>query len=249
VAGASKERIDRLLVEKKIAPTITQARALIMAGQVIADDHLIDKPGLCISPQAHIRLKSSPPPYAGRGGTKLEKPLSAFAISLNGKTVLDVGASTGGFTDCVLQKGAALVYAVDVGYGQLAWKLQQDPRVVRLDRTNIMRISPHELDPAPDLALIDASFTSLQRLLPHVVTLLAGKGEMLCLIKPQFEVKKGFVEKGGIVRDERQYQRVISHVVEACKGLGLHVTGIIESPVGGRHGNREFFIYANKKKY
>ena len=246
MAGKKKKRLDKILVENGMAPTLHLARPLIMAGKVIVDDHMVDKPGTLVSPQSYIRLRNLPPPYASRGGEKLEKPLETFNISVTDRTVIDVGASTGGFTDCLLQNGASLVFAVDVGYGQLAWKLQQDKRLVSLDRTNITTLNPEDLRPQPDLAVIDVSFTSLKKILPHVTALLTPDGEILSLVKPQFEVKKGSVEKGGIVRDIKQYQKVIHDLVIAARRLSLKVIGIMESPIQGQKGNREFFIYAKK---
>jgi 23S rRNA (cytidine1920-2'-O)/16S rRNA (cytidine1409-2'-O)-methyltransferase len=246
LAGKKKKRLDKILVENGMAPTLHLAGPLIMAGKVIVDDHMVDKPGTLVSPQSYIRLRNLPPPYASRGGEKLEKPLETFNISVTDRTVIDVGASTGGFTDCLLQNGASLVFAVDVGYGQLAWKLQQDKRVVSLDRTNITTLNPEDLRPQPDLAVIDVSFTSLKKILPHVTELLTPDGEILSLVKPQFEVKKGSVEKGGIVRDMKQYQKVIHDLVLAARRLSLHVIGIMESPIQGQKGNREFFMYMKK---
>jgi 23S rRNA (cytidine1920-2'-O)/16S rRNA (cytidine1409-2'-O)-methyltransferase len=246
LAGKKKKRLDKILVENGMAPTLHLAGPLIMAGKVIVDDHMVDKPGTLVSPQSYIRLRNLPPPYASRGGEKLEKPLETFSISVTDRTVIDVGASTGGFTDCLLQNGASLVFAVDVGYGQLTWKLQKDKRVVSLDRTNITTLNPEDLRPQPDLAVVDVSFTSLKKILPHVTGLLTPDGETLCLVKPQFEVKKGSVEKGGIVRDIKQYQKVIQDLVIAARKLSLKVIGIMESPIQGQKGNREFFMYAKK---
>jgi 23S rRNA (cytidine1920-2'-O)/16S rRNA (cytidine1409-2'-O)-methyltransferase len=246
LAGKKKKRLDKILVENGMAPTLHLARPLIMAGKVIVDDHMVDKPGTLVSPQSYIRLRNLPPPYVSRGGEKLEKPLETFSISVTDRTVIDVGASTGGFTDCLLQNGASLVFAVDVGYGQLTWKLQKDKRVVSLDRTNITTLNPEDLRPQPDLAVVDVSFTSLKKILPHVTGLLTPDGETLCLVKPQFEVKKGSVEKGGIVRDIKQYQKVIQDLVIAARKLSLKVIGIMESPIQGQKGNREFFMYAKK---
>ena len=241
-----KDRLDRLLVERGLAPTLEKARGLIMAGEVIAHDHRADKPALLVSPDAPVRLRSEPCPYVSRGGLKLEKPLKEFAIPVQGATALDVGASTGGFTDCLLQHGAAKVYAIDVGYGQLAWKLQADSRVFRLDRTNITDLQPESIQPPADLAVIDASFTSLTRLLDNVLRLLGPAGALVCLVKPQFEARRGAVEKGGIVRNEKYYQEAIRNIVDCMRQSGLFISGIIESPLQGAKGNREFFIYARK---
>jgi 23S rRNA (cytidine1920-2'-O)/16S rRNA (cytidine1409-2'-O)-methyltransferase len=247
MAGRKKERLDSLVVARGLANGLQRARSLIMAGRVIADDHLADKPGALVSADARIRLRDESCPYVSRGGLKLEKPLALFQVPVAGKVALDVGASTGGFTDCLLQHGAARVYAVDVGYGQLAWQLQQDSRVVRLDRTNITRLQPADIDPPADLAVIDASFTSLRHLLQPVLRLLVPAGELLCLVKPQFEAPRGAVSKGGIVHDEKYYQEALRSVALAMCGAGLFVCGIIESPIHGAKGNREFFIYARKR--
>jgi len=231
------------VVARGLAASIQQARSLIMSGVVIVDDHRIDKPGTPVPLQSRIRLKSAALSYVSRGGTKLERPIAFFDIPVAGKTVVDVGASTGGFTDCLLQRGAARVYAVDVGYGQLAWKLQKDVRVVVMDRTNVRDLEPEQLVPLPDIAVIDASFISLKRLLPHVVSLLRPDGRLLCLVKPQFEAVRDAVEKGGLVRNPAEYQKVMSGVVRTARDLSLHVAGIVESPIQGHKGNREFFIY------
>lgn len=249
LACKRKERLDKILTAKGLTTSVQQAGSLIMAGKVIVDDHMIDKPGTLTALHSHIRIKDHPGPYAGRGGTKLEKPLDVFNISVKGRTVLDVGASTGGFTDCLLQRGAALVFAVDVGYGQLAWKLRKDKRVVNLERTNVRDLAPRDIMPAPDLAVIDASFISLNKIMPKVVSLLGPEGEILSLIKPQFEVKKGSVGKGGIVTDIKQYQAVTKGLILAAHGLSLLVAGIMESPIRGQKGNREFFLYTKKSPY
>jgi len=241
-----KRPLDKLLVEKGLAPAEEQARPLIMAGKVIVDDHMVDKPGTPVSPHAHIRLRDMPGAYVGRGGQKLEKPLDLFTITLTDKTVIDVGASTGGFTDCLLQRGASRVFAVDVGYGQLAWKLQQDERVVNLERTNIRQLSPNRLQPPPHLAVVDVSFISVKKILPHLIALLRPDGEILSLIKPQFEAKRQAVERGGIVSDKKQYQKIIQDIAQTAMGLSLHLIGVTESPVPGHKGNREFFLYAKK---
>ncbi len=241
-----KTALDKILIKKGLAKNLEESRPLIMAGKVIVNDHMIDKPGTLVDPQSNIRIKGSSSKFVSRGGEKIEAPIETFNIDLKNKTVIDVGSSTGGFTDCVLQKGASLVYAVDVGYGQLAWKLQQDERVKSFERKNIRDLEPEELDVIPDLAVIDASFISLKKILRKVVSLLNKDGEILALIKPQFEAKKGDVESGGIVRDEKLYQEIIKDIVEESKKLSLIVTGIMESPIKGQKGNREFFIYLRK---
>jgi len=208
---------------------MSEAQAFIMAGSVIVDDHTIDKPKSLIPLSAQIRLKRSPRKYASRGGTKLEKALDTFNISVTDKTLLDVGASTGGFTDCLLQRGARTVYAIDVGYGQLAWRLREDARVVVLERVNICALSQQVMPVPADLAVIDVSFTSLKKIWPPVIDLLKPAGALLSLVKPQFEANKEEVEKGGIVRKIKIYQKVIKTMIETARALSLHVVGIMES--------------------
>ncbi len=214
-----------------------------MAGQVVVDDHLVDKPGTLVAPDARVRLKSAPGRYVSRGGDKLAGALAVFQIAVQGKAVLDVGASTGGFTDCVLQHGASVVFSVDVGYGQLAWKLRTDARVAVLERTNIRALRAPMLQPAPDLAVIDASFASLKGLLPAVAALLPAQACILALVKPQFEVGHAGLERGGIVRSEKHYQEVFERLIGSVHRLGMQVRGIAESPITGQKGNREFFMY------
>ncbi len=244
----AKLPLDKLLTEKKLAPDLKSARALIMAGRVVVDDKRADKAGSLFSSKSNIRIKKSfSGEFAGRGGIKLATPLDLFKIDVAGKTVIDVGASTGGFTDCLLQRGASMVFAVDVGYGQLAWKLRIDKRVTVLDRTNIKALKTCDLNPVPQFAVIDASFISLKNIFSHTLSLISDKGELLALLKPQFEAGRAEVEKGGIVKDEMIYQRLMQEIVALCFELGLMVCGITESPVKGRKGNREFFIYLKKQ--
>ncbi len=239
--------MDKLLVIKGLASTLPQAQALIMAGKVIVEDHTVDKPKISIPIDALIRLKDADRLYVSRGGIKLQTPLDTFSIDVANKIVLDVGASTGGFTDCLLQRGAQLVYAVDVGYGQLAWKLREDPRVVNLERKNIRTMTPQNISIPPDLAVIDVSFNSLKKIWPPVIALLKPGGGLLSLIKPQFEVSREAVEEGGVVRDIKKYQEVIKNMVDEACALSLHIVGIMESPIRGQDGNREFFMYAVKR--
>lgn len=239
----SRERLDKLLVDRGMVPSRERARALIMAGQVVVGDHVVDKAGHQVSVDAAIRLKGDDIPYVSRGGLKLAKALTAFEISVAGLTVMDVGASTGGFTDCLLQHGAAKVYAVDVGYGQLAWKLRQDERVVNLEKCNIRYLEPETLGERVDMAVIDASFISLAKVLPNTLRHLRPGGSVVALIKPQFEVGKGEVGKGGVVRDEEKHRAVVRSIEELALGLGLTVAGVTDSPILGPKGNREFLIY------
>lgn len=242
----TKQRLDKLMLERDLAPSIEKARALIMAGQVVVGDHLIDKAGHQVALEADIRLRGENLPYVSRGGLKLRKALDVFAVNVEGLIAVDVGSSTGGFTDCLLQAGAVKVFAVDVGYGQLAWKLQQDPRVVSMEKTNIRYVTPDQLDDVPALAVIDASFIALAKVLPATVGLLKPGGRIIALIKPQFEVGKGDVGKGGIVRDPTAHEKVIADVSQAAIDLGLTVCGLCESPITGADGNREFLILLEK---
>lgn len=201
-----------------------------------------DKAGRQVSRSSSVSVAAAASPFVGRGGEKLAGALEAFSLDVEGKVAVDVGASTGGFTDCLLQRGAARVYAVDVGYGQLAWKLQQDPRVVRLDRVNI-RKAPRDLIPEEcDLAVIDTSFISLKLVLPPAAEFLRGDGEVAALVKPQFEVGRGRVGKGGVVRESGLHRRVLLDMVAFCSQTGFGVRGWVESPLQGADGNREFFL-------
>jgi len=242
-----KERLDKLLVEKKIVQTREKAKALIMAGKVAVEGRRVDKPGAQIHVDAQLQLQESDSAYVSRGGEKMEGALRAFGIDPKGMIVMDVGASTGGFTDCILQKGAEKVYAVDVGYGQLAWKLQKDPRVVNLERRNIRYLQRKEVQEETDLILIDTSFISIEKFLPHLLGFLKKGGAILSLIKPQFEVGKGEVGKGGVVRDKALYEKVISRISNFSRGLGLKVLGVTPSPLVGHKGNKEFFIYLKQE--
>jgi len=241
-----KQRLDKTILERGLALSIEKARALIMAGQVVVGDHTIDKAGQLVAVDVDIRLRGETLPYVSRGGLKLRKALDEFGIDVSGLVAVDVGSSTGGFTDCLLQAGAAKVFAVDVGYGQLAWKLQQDPRVVSMERTNIRSVTPDQLDEVPAVAVVDASFIALARVLPATVGLLKPGGRIIALIKPQFEVGKGEVEKGGIVRDPAAHEKVIEDVRRTAFELGLTVAGLCESPITGADGNREFLILMQK---
>ena len=219
-----------------------------MAGQVVVDDHLADKAGLMVSLEAEIRLKGEPLPYVSRGGLKLAQGLDLFGIEVGGLSAIDVGASTGGFTDCLLQRGARIVFAVDVGYGQLAWKLREDPRVVSFEKTNIRHLEPGTLPEVPDLAVIDASFISLDKVLPPTLRLIKEGGTIVALIKPQFEVGRGQVGKGGVVRDEKKHAEVVATITALAESLGLLVLGVCDSPILGPKGNKEFLIHLRKTK-
>ncbi len=219
-----------------------------MAGAVVAGEQRVDKPGTLIDPASTVRLKAgAQSPYVSRGGHKLAGGLEAFGLDVTGVIALDVGASTGGFTNCLLQHGAAKIFAVDVGYGQLAWSLRQDPRVVNLERRNIRSLALDELIPTPSLAVIDASFISLTLIIPHVIGLIAAKGEIVALVKPQFEVGKGRVGKGGVVRDPALHAEVLADLQARANQWQLEVRGVTESPLRGPKGNKEFLLYVQKR--
>ena len=239
-----KIRLDLLLVDRGICQTRERARALIMSGAVLVGETKMDKAGTLVSPDAEIRIEGEDNPYVSRGGLKLKGALTAFDINVRGLVALDVGASTGGFTDCLLQEGARKVYAIDVGYGQLAWKLRTDERIVNLERTNVRYFQGSEIKDTIDLATIDASFISLRLVIPAVQRLLKKDNAIvLALIKPQFEAGRDEVEKHGVIRNPEVHERVIEGIKKFCGELGLSVVGICESPLTGPKGNREFFIY------
>jgi 23S rRNA (cytidine1920-2'-O)/16S rRNA (cytidine1409-2'-O)-methyltransferase len=238
-----RERLDKLLVDRGLVRSREEGQGLILAGAVLVDEVPATKAGSRIDSTAAIRLKRKSPHYVSRGGIKLEGALRDLGVEVEGKVVLDVGASTGGFSDCLLKRGACRVYAVDVGYGQLAWKLRQDPRVVVLEKQNIRYLDPSRFSEQPDFATIDVSFISLRLVLPAVRRLLIPGGEILALIKPQFEVGKGKVGKGGVVRNAEDHRRVIEELKSAAEEMGFGTKGIAESCLQGPKGNREFFIW------
>jgi 23S rRNA (cytidine1920-2'-O)/16S rRNA (cytidine1409-2'-O)-methyltransferase len=242
-----KERLDKVLTLRGLVQSRDRARALIMEGRVLVEGRVVDKPGVLVDLGAALQVRGDDHPYVSRGGVKLEGALEAFGINPRGMVVLDVGASTGGFTDCVLQKGAKRVYAVDVGYGQLAWKLQRDPRVISLERKNIRYLKKEEVREDVELILIDTSFISVEKFLSHLLRFLKRGGTILSLIKPQFEVGKGEVGKGGVVRDANLHRKVIDRISQFCMGLGLTVLGVVPSPLLGPRGNKEFFIHIKKE--
>jgi 23S rRNA (cytidine1920-2'-O)/16S rRNA (cytidine1409-2'-O)-methyltransferase len=236
-------RLDQLLVEKGLFPSRERARRAVMAGTVEVDGRRVDKPGTAVADEARLELIGRGEPYASRAGRKLEAALDAFGVSPAGRVCLDVGASTGGFTDCLLQRGAERVYAVDVGYGQLDYRLRNDPRVVVMERINVRYLEPDALPEPIDLFTVDVSFISLTKVVPALLPRLARPGgEMLTLIKPQFEAGRGQVGKGGIVRDEAVRSRVIAETAAALARLdGLELAGVVDSEVPGTGGNREAF--------
>lgn len=241
-------RLDVLLAERGLVESREQARRLIMAGAVVVNEQRVDKPGAFVAPDVTVRVKDEArSPYVSRGGHKLEAALLAFQIDVTGVVAIDVGASTGGFTDCLLQHGAGKVFAVDVGYGQLAWSLRQDPRVVSLERRNIRTLAPTELSESPSLAVVDASFISLTLVIPPVLALLAPPGRIVALIKPQFEVGKARVGKGGVVRDPTLHAEVVDRLKAHAEEWRVDVRGVVESPLLGPKGNKEFLLYLQKR--
>jgi len=244
-----RERIDTLLVERGLAQSRTKAQALVMAGVVLVDEQLVNKPSEQFAAEATIRVKvssDSPHDYASRGGLKLEAALCEFQIKANGTICLDVGSSTGGFTDCLLRHGARKVVSIDVGHNQMIWRLRSDTRVELREGVNARYLKPEDFDQKFDLITIDVAFISATKILPAVVPLLTERGSIITLIKPQFEVGKGEVGKGGIVKDPLQHQRVVSEVNGAAQTLGLKVAGLIESPIHGADGNLEFLALYQK---
>jgi 23S rRNA (cytidine1920-2'-O)/16S rRNA (cytidine1409-2'-O)-methyltransferase len=238
----ARTRLDRLLVLRGLAPTREKAQALILSGAVSVDGRRVDKAGTPVEESAELVVAGPPHPYVSRGGVKLEAALDQFRIDPSGLVCLDVGASTGGFTDCLLQRGAAKVYAVDVGYGQLDATLRGDPRVVVREKVNARSLSKDDVSEPVDLAVIDVSFISARLVLPAVVPLVAKGGAVVVLVKPQFEAGRSEVGKGGIVRSEEVRGRVVSEIANAGAGLGLEPLGSIRSPIRGAHGNEEFLL-------
>ncbi|MBD0324923.1 MAG: TlyA family RNA methyltransferase [Pyrinomonadaceae bacterium] len=244
-----RERVDKLLVERGLATSRTKAQALVMAGVVLVNEQRVEKPSEMIEQGASLRVKGEGDPasrYVGRGGLKLEAALEKFGVEVSGLTCLDVGASTGGFTDCLLQHGARRVVAVDVGHNQLDWRLRQDKRVEAREGVNARYLKEEDFAEKFELAVMDVSFISATKVLPAVVPLLTAGGRIITLIKPQFEVGRGEVGKGGIVQDPLKHRRVVEEVNAAAENLGLAVHGVIESPVRGADGNLEFLALYEK---
>jgi len=241
-----KERLDKILVDRGIVPSRERAKALIMGGKVFVNNVSVTKAGSMVAPDAGVELKGADIPYVSRGGLKLDAALKQFNISVSDKVAMDVGASTGGFTDCMLQHGAKRVYCVDVGYGQIAWKLRQDPRIVMIERTNIRYLERNKVPDSIDIATIDVSFISLAKVVPTILEFLVDEGEIVALIKPQFEVGKGEVGRGGIVRDDKKRLAAVESVRSSLESLGLETVGLMQSPIVGQKGNIEFLIYCKK---
>ena len=243
-----KKRLDVLLTERGLAPSREKAKALIMAGIVYVNNQKEDKAGTSFPEDAVVEVRGQGLRYVSRGGLKLEKAMQCFPIDLNGRFCMDIGASTGGFTDCMLQNGAAGVYAIDVGYGQLDWKLREDPRVICMEKTNFRYVKPEDLDPdrMPDFASVDVSFISLSKILPPAHAILPAGGEMVCLIKPQFEAGREKVGKKGVVRDPQVHIEVIENVLKMAQDAGFAVLGLSWSPIRGPEGNIEYLMYLRR---
>lgn len=240
--GQNKQRLDTLVVQRGLVETRERAKQLILAGEVVVSGSAQVKPGHLISPDAEIVVKQ-PPRYVSRGGLKLEKALQVFQVEVRGRVAIDVGASTGGFTDCLLQHGTKFVYAVDVGHGQLAWKLRQDPRVCVIEGTNIRTIDVNRFEPPIKIGVVDVSFISLQKVLPVVTQIVDPTGDVLALVKPQFEAGREHVGKGGVVRDARVHLQVLHDLIQFIHGLNQSVMGIAYSPIRGPAGNIEYLIW------
>ena len=246
---SEKVRLDVYMVDSGMTESREKARALIMAGQVYIDNQKCDKAGLMVNPdKVKPEIRGEVLKYVSRGGLKLEKAMKEFPIDLNGKITMDIGASTGGFSDCMLQNGAKKVYAVDVGYGQLAWKLRQDERVVNMERTNIRYVKPEDIEDKIDFASIDVSFISLKLVLPVAKELTSDNGEIVALIKPQFEAGREQVGKKGVVRDINVHYEVIKNVIAFAREIGLYPAGLSFSPIKGPEGNIEYLAYLKKSE-
>ncbi|NPA16055.1 MAG: TlyA family RNA methyltransferase [Deferribacteres bacterium] len=246
--GSSCERIDKLLVDRGLVKSRERAKALLMAGRVLVDGKPVTKPGTRVSGDARIELRGEDIPYVSRGGLKLEKALKHFRIDVKDKVCVDIGASTGGFTHCLLLNGAKKVYAVDVGYGVLDWKLRNDPRVVVLEKTNIRHMPRSAVADRVDFVCVDVSFISLEKVLPKVKELLEEGGECVVLVKPQFEVGREKVSRGGIVREEAYRQEAVEKIKKTAQQLGFSVLGVTESPIKGAKGNVEYLMHLRLNK-
>ena len=241
-----KERLDVLLVSRGLAPSREKAKTMIMEGNVFVNNNREDKAGSTFPDDCKIEIHGNTLKYVSRGGLKLEKAMTHFGITLDGKVCMDIGASTGGFTDCMLQNGASKVYSVDVGYGQFAWKLRQDPRVVCMEKTNIRYVTPEDIDDALDFASVDVSFISLTKVLGPARASLKDNGQMVCLIKPQFEAGREKVGKKGVVRDKAVHEEVINKVIDFALEIGFSVHNLEYSPIKGPEGNIEYLVYIEK---
>ena len=241
-----KVRLDQLVYERGFTESRERAKTTIMSGIVFVDGRRADKPGMSVSPEACVELRGETMPFVSRGGYKLDKALKVFPVDPAGKSCIDCGASTGGFTDVLLQHGAAKVYSVDVGYGQLAWKLRSDARVVNLERTNLRYVTSEQIPEKLDLAVMDVSFISIKLVLPAVRELLKDGADIICLIKPQFEAGREEVGKKGVVRDEAVHRAVVRSIIDFAPGAGLSVRGLDFSPIKGPEGNIEYICHMKK---
>lgn len=240
-------RLDRLLCERGLVESRQKARALILEGNVLVDGIVVDKPGSFVRTDVSITIKERMP-YVSRGGLKLEKAISAFGIDLRGKIAMDIGASTGGFTDYLLKNGVRKVYAIDVGYGQFDWRLRSDERVILFEKTNIRYLKREAIPETVDIITIDVSFISLLKVIPKAIEFLSPNGEIIALIKPQFELDRKDVGKGGVIRDESKRLSAVEKIKKGGKAMGLDVKGILESPIRGQKGNIEYFIYLKRNE-
>ncbi|MGY0375233.1 TlyA family RNA methyltransferase [Clostridium sp. JNZ J1-5] len=248
MSEVKSKRLDLLLVEKNFFESREKAQASIMAGEIFIDGQRVDKCGQKVKEDSNIEFKGQIMPYVSRGGYKLEKAINSFSISLEDKICMDIGASTGGFTDCMLQNGAKKVFSIDVGYGQFAWKLRNDPRVVCMERTNARHLSYEDIGEYSDFASIDVSFISLKKIIPAVLNLLNDKGEVVALIKPQFEAGRDKVGKKGVVRDAETHKEVINNILNFLVENDITIIGIDHSPIKGPEGNIEYLVYFTKSK-
>ena len=244
---SQKERLDILLVQRGLFESREKAKGAVMAGLIFSGSQRLDKPGTKVSVDTHLEVRGNTLPYVSRGGLKLEKAIDLFPIDLTNAVMVDIGASTGGFTDCALQHGAAKVFAIDVGYNQLAWKLRQDPRVINMEKQNIRTVTPVQLGEISDFISIDVAFISLDKVLPVATALLKDTGSLVALIKPQFEAGKELVGKGGIVREKSTHKLVLDRILHIAKDCGLYLHGLTYSPIKGMEGNIEFLGYFTKQ--
>ncbi|MBD8975564.1 TlyA family RNA methyltransferase [Veillonella magna] len=244
---STKERLDVLLVNRGLFESREKAKTAIMAGQIFIGTVCVDKAGTKVAIDADIHIKGNTLPYVSRGGLKLEKALSMYPVDLTDAVMVDIGASTGGFTDCALQNGARKVFAIDVGYNQLAWKLRQDSRVINMEKQNIRTVTPEQLGELSDFISIDVAFISLDKVLPVAVTLLKDSGSLVALIKPQFEAGRDKVGKGGIIRDEAVHKEVLDRILHVAEDAGLYLHGLTYSPIKGTEGNIEFLGFFTKQ--
>lgn len=241
-----KTRLDAALVERGLCTGRDRAKGIIMAGQVYVNNQKADKPGMTISPEDQIEVRGDQLAYVSRGGLKLEKAMKEFCLRLDGCICADIGASTGGFTDCMLQNGAVKVYAIDVGTNQLAWKLRQDERVVSMEKTNIRYVTPEDIADPIDFSSIDVAFISLTKVLIPVWNLLKNGGRVVCLVKPQFEAGREKVGKKGVVRDKKVHEEVVCHIMTYALSMGFEILGLSYSPIKGPEGNIEYLLYIEK---